>query len=84
MQGEYDLRGTFLSDFGMNVSIYNAQLCTLPRSLWKHARKSISDWKNIYFEACEGCSVFEACGGMFASIVKKHSSHIKSVTLESL
>lgn len=68
-----------LAAFGMNVSIYNAQLCTLPKPLWEYARQSISDWKNIYFEECNHCSVLEECGGMFASGVKKHSDYIKAL-----
>jgi len=40
----------FLFNRNMNVSIYNAQLCVIPRSMWKFARKSISSWKNIYLD----------------------------------
>src|SRR6266571_2108480 len=61
---------------GMAVSIYNHQLCTLPRSVWPYARKSISDWKNVYLDVCEGCGVREFCGGFFQSATKKHSAHI--------
>src|SRR6266571_6126595 len=61
---------------GMAVSIYNHQLCTLPRSVWPYARKSISDWKNVYLDVCEGCGVREFCGGFFQSATKKHSEHI--------
>lgn len=70
---------TYLSDLGMNVSIYNAQLCTLPEHLWRYSRKSISDWKNIYFYECNNCDVLDQCGGMFASGVKTHSSYIKAI-----
>jgi His-Xaa-Ser system radical SAM maturase HxsC len=62
---------------GMNVSIYNHQLCTIPRSLWPFARKSISDWKNVYLEACDECSVRQYCGGFFQSATKRHSAYIK-------
>jgi His-Xaa-Ser system radical SAM maturase HxsC len=61
---------------GMNVSIYNHQLCTLPRTLWPFARKSISDWKNVYLEECATCGVREFCGGFFQSARKRHSAHI--------
>ena len=61
---------------GMSVSIYNHQLCTLPRSLWPYARKSISDWKNVYLDVCEGCGVRQFCGGFFQSATKRHSAHI--------
>jgi His-Xaa-Ser system radical SAM maturase HxsC len=64
---------------GMNVSIYNHQLCTLPRELWPFARKSISDWKNIYLPECAGCRVQQYCGGFFQSAAKRHSSTITPV-----
>lgn len=75
---------TYLSDFGMNVSIYNAQLCTLPENLWRYSRKSISDWKNIYFDECGRCEMLEQCGGMFASGVKKHSAFIKALGIKNM
>lgn len=77
-QSELTEAVTYLADFGMNVSIYNAQLCTLPEPLWRYSRKSISDWKNIYFDECNKCSQLDKCGGMFASGVKKHSNFIKA------
>lgn len=61
---------------GMNVSLYNHQLCVLDRRLWPFARKSISDWKKIYLEECQKCKIREACGGLFQSAAKKHSSCI--------
>lgn len=70
---------TFLADKGMNVSIYNTQLCLLPNDLWEFNRKSISDWKTIYLEKCQDCSVIEKCGGLFASGNKKHSDFIKAI-----
>lgn len=69
----------YLDDFGMNVSIYNAQLCILPENLWRFAKRSISDWKNVYLDECNNCSVLEQCGGLFASGVKKHSAFIKAI-----
>jgi His-Xaa-Ser system radical SAM maturase HxsC len=69
----------FLS--GMNVSIYNHQLCVLDRRLWGFARKSISDWKNIYLDECTQCLLRDHCGGLFQSAAKKHSSYIKRFIL---
>lgn len=66
-----------LSDSGMNVSIYNHQLCTIDRQLWPFARQSISDWKNIFVSECQGCHVKESCSGFFHSASKRHSAHIK-------
>jgi His-Xaa-Ser system radical SAM maturase HxsC len=62
---------------GMNVSIYNHQLCVLDEGLWPFARKSISDWKNIYLEECGRCGMREQCGGLFQSAAKRHSAYIK-------
>lgn len=61
---------------GLDVSIYNHQLCIIDRSLWRFARKSISDWKNIYLPICAACSARDDCGGFFQSASKKHSSYI--------
>lgn len=63
----------------MSVSVYNHQLCVLDRELWPFARKSISDWKNEYFEACHTCSVKESCGGFFASAKTRFSEHISPI-----
>jgi His-Xaa-Ser system radical SAM maturase HxsC len=67
----------YLDRRGMNVSIYNAQLCVLPKSLWRYARKSISSWKNIYIDECMACDYKNKCGGLFASSKDIHSSHIR-------
>lgn len=68
----------YLADMGMNVSIYNLQLCLLKPSLWKFARKSISDWKQKYLEECSNCSLLDSCGGVFDTS-KKHSSFIQAI-----
>lgn len=69
----------FLAGQGMHVSIYNAQLCTLPRSVWSYARKSISDWKNDYLDLCKECNVFGECGGLFTWNLKMCSTHIRPI-----
>lgn len=68
-----------LSTRGMNVSIYNHQLCVLRESLWKFARKSISDWKNMYIEECDSCGVRNDCGGFFQWPTKLQSRYIHSL-----
>jgi His-Xaa-Ser system radical SAM maturase HxsC len=70
----------FLAMRNMNVSIYNHQLCTLKKSVWGCARKSISDWKNLYLPECEGCQAMSECGGFFQWAVKKHSAYIRPMT----
>jgi His-Xaa-Ser system radical SAM maturase HxsC len=71
-----------LSTRSMNVSIYNHQLCVLRKSLWKFARKSISDWKNIYLEECESCGVQADCGGFFQWATKLHSNFVHPLPAE--
>jgi hypothetical protein len=63
----------------MHVSIYNLQRCVLPPSTWAYARKSISDWKNIYLPECEGCVERTSCAGLFQSAERLHSSHIHAL-----
>jgi His-Xaa-Ser system radical SAM maturase HxsC len=62
---------------GLNVSIYNHPLCVLDPKLHPYARKSISDWKNIYLEECEGCASRPECGGLFASATLRRSRGIR-------
>lgn len=69
-----------LDRFRMNVSIYNHQLCLLDKSLWRFAKKSISDWKNEYMPECNSCSIKSECGGFFSSAHFKYSDHIKAIT----
>ena len=64
---------------GVSTSLYNHPLCVLPADLHPFARKSISDWKNVYFRECEGCALREACGGFFASSTLKRSRGIAPV-----
>lgn len=64
---------------GMPVSIFNHQLCTLDRRLWPFARKSVSDWKNVYFDECVACAQRDACGGFFASSSLRRSRGIRAM-----
>jgi His-Xaa-Ser system radical SAM maturase HxsC len=65
---------------GMPVSIYNHQLCTLDRRIWPFARKSVSDWKNAYFDECASCAPRDACGGFFASSSLRRSRAIRPLS----
>lgn len=75
-QGALEEAVEILSVRGLNVSIYNSQICVLRPSLWKFARKSISDWKNIYLPECQACSKLDQCGGLFQSAEKMHSAFL--------
>jgi His-Xaa-Ser system radical SAM maturase HxsC len=70
----------YLAVRNMTVSIYNHQLCVLKPSLWRYAKKSISDWKTLYLPECEKCSALPACGGLFQWAAKKHSEHIHAIS----
>jgi His-Xaa-Ser system radical SAM maturase HxsC len=63
----------------MHVSIYNTQLCILPEKLRRFAVQSISDWKNIYIDVCENCSIKQECPGFFASSKEIHSRGIMAI-----
>ena len=69
-----------LNRHGIDVSIYNHQLCTLNPELWSYSRKSISDWKNEYLDVCHTCAVRDDCGGFFSSADLRHSAHIRPLT----
>ena len=59
------------------VMVYNHPLCLLPPALWPFARRSISDWKNVYLSPCQPCARRAECGGFFASAVHRHSAHLR-------
>lgn len=63
--------------YGMNVSVYNHQLCLVNSDIQPYYRKSISDWKNEYAPECVVCIRQRECGGFFASGVKfGYSKHL--------
>ncbi len=63
----------------IKTSIYNSQLCLIDRSIWRFARRSISDWKQEYMPECQSCAVMDQCGGFFSSAELKYSSHIQPI-----
>lgn len=68
-----------LNDYGMDVSIYNHQLCTVNPDVLNNYRKSISDWKTEYLDECISCKKIGNCGGLFSSAkLYKHSKYIKA------
>jgi His-Xaa-Ser system radical SAM maturase HxsC len=70
----------YLVQNGLNVSLYNMQLCVLPPELWKHNRRAISEWKQTYIEECRLCMQREACGGLFSTGDLRQSRAIKALT----
>ena len=57
----------FLDIRGLTVSVYNLPLCVLEPSLTRFYRQSISDWKNLFIEACQSCTAQQHCAGFFKS-----------------
>lgn len=55
-----------LHRFQIPYLFMNAPLCALPQSLHSVAHKSISDWKQVYADECDACSVKADCSGLFA------------------
>lgn len=64
----------FLAGRGMSVSLYNLPLCVIPRAAWDFARRSISNWKQHYLQACDTCEVKEKCSGFFEWITPEWTS----------
>lgn len=62
---------------GVKVLLFNHQLCLLRPPLHPYARKSISDWKNVYMPEYEPCARKVDCGGFFASAGLRYSDHIR-------
>lgn len=80
----YDYKDTLseavniLQTYGIPTSVYNHQLCTVNPDILPAYRKSISDWKNEYLEACKQCVRMTECGGFFTSSkLHRHSDHIQ-------
>ena len=68
-----------LNDRGINTYIYNTQLCILPPELRSFAKRSISEWKNIYLPTCNECSLKCNCGGFFSTNNNNVSRHIHKI-----
>ena len=67
-----------LAEYDIPVSIYNIPLCLLPLDFHKFASQSISDWKTIYLDICDDCTLKAQCCGLF-STSKKTFQGIKPI-----
>lgn len=79
-QKELNQAAFFLDIRGIAVSIYNLPLCVLDPVLGRFYRQSISDWKNLFIDACQTCSATDACAGFF----KSHSTKWQSRNVHPL
>lgn len=68
-----------LAEWKLDVSIFNLPHCLLKPSLYKFAKKSISDWKVTYNDNCSTCLKKNECCGLF-STSKTQSPNIKSIS----
>jgi His-Xaa-Ser system radical SAM maturase HxsC len=79
-QNELNQAAYFLDIRGITVSVYNLPLCVLDPALKRFYRQSISDWKNLFIDACQTCAATHACAGFF----KSHSSLWQSRAIHPL
>jgi His-Xaa-Ser system radical SAM maturase HxsC len=79
-QDELEIAVRYLHYRQMSVSIFNLQLCVLKSTLYPFARKSISDFKNIFLEECNHCAARNSCAGLFKSSETRHSRGVKALT----
>ncbi len=76
----------YLSNWGIQCSIYNIPLCCLPEEIREFSAKSISDWKQYYKNDCSDCSLKSDCGGLFSTsgrniyLTKSLSSEEKNIS----
>jgi len=77
-QTELEKAVTNLAEWKLDVSIFNIPYCLLKPSLYKFAKRSISDWKVTFIDTCSTCSMKKECCGLF-STSKIQSSNIKSI-----
>lgn len=82
-QSELEDAVRFLHYRQIAVSIFNLQLCILKPNLHPFARKSISDFKNIFLEQCKGCAFKDNCAGLFTSSKNQHSRGIRPLIPDS-
>lgn len=52
---------------GTDVGLYNFPLCTIPKQIWPLAKQSITPSKVRFYDECQDCREYNACGGLFYS-----------------
>ena len=64
---------------GIDVALYNYPLCTVEPEFRTLCAKSISPEKVRFSDECTGCSVKDACGGLFAGSYRWEASSLKRI-----
>lgn len=57
--------------YGIETRIFNIPLCCVNEDVRDICAQSISDFKNIYYQACDNCSQRSKCCGFFSSSTEK-------------
>lgn len=60
-----------LNLYGIDTRIFNLPLCVVNDDVHDNCTQSISDFKNIYYPACDDCTKKEKCCGFFSSSTEK-------------
>ncbi len=63
----------------IDTSFYNFPLCSVDNKFWMLCPMSISGYKIRYAEACNECTVKDACGGLFAGSFNYAKSDVKPI-----
>lgn len=64
---------------GIQVNLYNFPLCNLDKRLYGLATQSITDYKVLYKEECQGCKAKGNCGGFFFSTINMKDIEVKPI-----
>lgn len=64
---------------GIDVKLYNFPLCTVKKEFWTLCEKSISPDKVRYAENCDGCTMKNACGGVFAGTISMEKGELSAI-----
>lgn len=65
---------------GIDVGLYNFPLCKVPRHMWPLAKHSITPSKVRYYDECQECKEYNACGGLFFSTFELNLCQVNPIT----
>ena len=68
-----------LCNQNIKVGIYNFPLCAVDKGYWHLCKKSISDYKIVYYKQCEDCDVYSICGGIFKSTYLLENPEVRPI-----
>lgn len=65
---------------GVDVGLYNFPLCTIPKQMWPLAKQSITPSKVRFYDECQECREYNACGGLFYSTFELNLCKVNPIT----